>query len=342
MDGVCIYALPSSSSNPPFLSKVLKIGDKLADRLRCRLVHGGAWRSPNETAENFLSPVLSTMYSSPFYNPGATQQIAGWASINYRLSPHPKYPQNPNTTDPYELRDAKHPEHIRDVRSALRLLQKTYGFGRRYILAGHSCGATLSFQCVMPEFDCNTGDSGIGVGGGGGGGGADSISTTSPSSSSTGEDISSATDDGDGYAHPLAILGTEGIYDIRQLQEANRENKLYRQFSENAFGPDKQVWDFVSPAVPREDGSSSVALGWRGGRLAVLAHSVEDNLVDVKQLVTMKDSLVPWEEQQGIPTRKVVTLSLIGEHNDPWMRGDEFARALTASIQELQQLLLVS
>lgn len=321
---------------PPFFSKVpktVRVRWEGLTRRGYRLIHGGAWRSPTETAENFLSPVSSTMYSSPFYTPGVTKEIAGWASISYRLSPHPRYPQDPNTTDPCELRDAKHPEHIRDVRSALRLLQKTYGFGRRYILAGHSCGATLSFQCVMPEFDINTGGPGGSVGGG-------STSTTSPSSSSTGDD--SFIDDGDGYAHPLAILGTEGIYDIRQLQDANRRLKLYRQFSETAFGPDREVWDFVSPAVCRADGSSSVARGWRGGRLVVLAHSVEDSSVDVKQLVTMKDSLVSWEEQQDVPTRKVVTLSLIGEHNDPWMKGEELARAITATIQELQQLLPLS
>lgn len=182
----------------------------------------------------------------------------------------------------------------------------------------------------MPEFDSNTG----------GVGGATTTTTTTPPSSS-GDDGNNI-DDGDGYAHPLAILGTEGIYDIRQLQEANRQLKLYRQFSETAFGPEREGWDFVSPAVHREDGSSSVERGWRAGRLAVLAHSVEDSLVDVKQLVTMKDTLVPWEEQQDVPTRKVVTLSLIGEHNDPWKKGEELARAIAATIQELQQLLLKS
>lgn len=239
------------------------------------------------------------------------QQIAAFASISYRLSPHPNHPQDPSTTDPCELRDAKHPEHSRDVRTALRLLQSTYGFGERYVLVGHSCGATLGFQCVMPEFDSN-----MTTGGGGSGG------------------------DGDGFAHPLAILGTEGIYDICRLRDTYSHISQYKEFLECAFGPDEPIWDVVSPAVRGQDEAGGIERGWRVGRLAMLAHSVEDSFVDAGQVALMKDSLVPWEKQGG-PGRKVLTLALIGEHDDPWEKGDELARAIAVTIHELQQLLLV-
>lgn len=173
----------------------------------------------------------------------------------------------------------------------------------------------------MPEFDSNTTTVG-GDGSGGGGGGV------------------SAGDDGDGYAHPLAILGTEGIYDLRRLRDTYSHVSVYQEFTEGTFGPDESVWDVVSPAVCGRDGSSGIERGWRAGRLAMLAHSLEDSLVDAGQVALMRDSLVSWEKQGG-PGRKVLTLALVGEHDDPWEKGDELARAIAIAIHELQQLLLV-
>lgn len=48
-------------------------------------------------------------------------------------------PENP-------ARNVKHPAHLNDVIAALSYLQRTYEFGEKYILVGHSCGATLTFQ----------------------------------------------------------------------------------------------------------------------------------------------------------------------------------------------------
>lgn len=77
----------------------------------------------------------------------STASIAGFASIDYRLSPHPDFPQDPTSTPPSELRVAKHPDHLRDVQAALALLARDHGV-ERYILVGHSAGATLSFQVL--------------------------------------------------------------------------------------------------------------------------------------------------------------------------------------------------
>lgn len=81
-------------------------------------------------------------------------RVAGFASIDYRLSPHPRFPQDAAHTPAYQLRAARHPDHLADVRAALARLQREYGFGAgEYVLLGHSAGATLAFQVIMAEAD---------------------------------------------------------------------------------------------------------------------------------------------------------------------------------------------
>jgi hypothetical protein len=75
--------------------------------------------------------------------------IAGYASIDYRLSAHPAYPQDAGNTPKTSLREARHPDHLDDVCSAIVFLMDKFDFGSNYILVGHSCGASLSFQAVM-------------------------------------------------------------------------------------------------------------------------------------------------------------------------------------------------
>jgi acetyl esterase/lipase len=73
----------------------------------------------------------------------ATLDIAGFISIDYRLSPHPDFPE--------ENANAKHPDHLEDVWSALNYLQGKYELSDNYILIGHSVGATLAFQVLMGD-----------------------------------------------------------------------------------------------------------------------------------------------------------------------------------------------
>ena len=191
------------------------------------------------------------------------------------------------------------------MQTALKLLQDTYRFGERYILGGHSCGATLAFQCVM---------NGLQLPGGGSSGG--------------------------NVVHPIAILGTEGIYDLRLLRDTHRHISAYQEFTQDAFGPDESVWDAASPAFRGKDGdgSSGVQRGWGSGRLAVLAQSAEDSLVDEGQTNAMKESLVPWESQGG---RGVIVLPFTGEHDEPWRKGEELVRAIAVTVQTLQEMDLV-
>ncbi|GAB1196279.1 hypothetical protein APSETT444_005548 [Aspergillus pseudonomiae] len=116
------------------------------------LIHGGAWRDPNIDAINFANPAISTLTGSSEYS-HILPHITAFASISYRLSPHPDHPQDQSSTNSREYRGSKHPEHINDVQAAIAFLQRKYGFEDRYILVGHSCGATLAFQSVMGRFN---------------------------------------------------------------------------------------------------------------------------------------------------------------------------------------------
>lgn len=110
-----------------------------------RYIHGGAWRDPKITHQTF-APALDCLVSSGRVS---SDSVAGFASIDYRLSAHPDYPQDPATTPSTALRDARHPDHLRDVQSALGFLAREYGLTDKYVLAGHSAGATLAFQLLM-------------------------------------------------------------------------------------------------------------------------------------------------------------------------------------------------
>ena len=135
--------------------------------------------------------------------------IRGFASIDYRLSPHPSFPQDPTDTPTPELRNARHPDHIQDVRSALATLQDEYGLGDKYVLIGHSAGGSLAFQLLM-------GSAALG-----------------------GEPASS-------LPLPAAVIGVSGIYDIEAIDE--RHNGNYGGLMTGAFGGDRAVWRAASPA----------------------------------------------------------------------------------------------
>ncbi|KAI1075870.1 alpha/beta-hydrolase [Whalleya microplaca] len=108
-------------------------------------IHGGAWRDPRIGLETFESSIRRIQQSSD----SDKAAIAAFASIDYRLSPHPDFPQDPATTPPAQYRGAVHPDHVDDVRAALVFLQRRYGFGGRYVLVGHSAGGCLAFQLLM-------------------------------------------------------------------------------------------------------------------------------------------------------------------------------------------------
>jgi len=108
-------------------------------------IHGGYFRDPKVDSTS-LKPTISFIENSQLSTPTSDLQssISGYASINYRLSPHPAYPQTPETTPSYTLNSAKWPNQPDDVMNALQHLQRTYPDSRDYILVGHSVGASLA------------------------------------------------------------------------------------------------------------------------------------------------------------------------------------------------------
>lgn len=225
-----------------------------------------------------------------------SQKIAGIASINYRLTAHPGFPQELDTVGAKHYRNAKHPDHIRDVQQALVLLQDKYGFGGRYILVGHSCGATLAFQTVMSNIHPQNGPA---------------------------------------IPQPIAIIGVSGIYDLSLLVSSFAQQPIYREFIEDACGSE-QAWEEISPARNAE--TTGVATTWKDGRLAVLAHSVNDGLIDLPQLRAMEKGLGTWAGQ-GDKRRSLLVIDDLREtHDDIWRHGTELANIISKTIEELSAL----
>lgn len=137
--------------------------------------------------------------------------ITAFASLDYRLSAHPSYHQDTKTTPASKLRNARHPDHIIDVKSGLKFLQDKFHFGSNYALVGHSCGATLALQAVLGR------------------------SMVEPAKDSVVEP-------------PKGIAGVCGIYDLPLMLETN-SHPAYREFVVGAFGKEEDGWEKISPAA---------------------------------------------------------------------------------------------
>ncbi|KAI9877330.1 MAG: hypothetical protein M1830_004233 [Pleopsidium flavum] len=241
-------------------------------------IHGGAWRDPAISSDSF-NPALSFLLDHPIVD-----NIAGLASINYRLSPYTSHAISPSSPDD-AARNAKHPDHIQDVLTALAFLQSEYGFGDNYLLVGHSCGATLAFQVTMGKWQ------------------AQSAARVSM---------------------PQGILGLEGIYDLVALRDTHQDIPVYQEIIKNAFGDEKH-WNEASPTF------ISIRETWTNVRLAGLAHSANDELVEFEQLQLMAATL---KERDG-SGREDLVLSLEGKHDDVWRNGWELAQSIITAVQHL-------
>ncbi|MCJ1364075.1 hypothetical protein MMC16_003184 [Acarospora aff. strigata] len=241
-------------------------------------IHGGAWRDPTISSKSF-DPALFFLLDHP-----VADTIAGFASINYRLSPYPSHQNLPSLPDD-AARNAQHPDHIQDVIAALAFLQNEYGFKDRYLLVGHSCGATLAFQVTMARWQSRNAAQ---------------------------------------FSMPQGVLGLEGIYDLGALRDTHKNIPMYQEIIENAFGSEN-VWADVSPT------SGSFLKSWTNGKLAVLAQSVNDELVDQEQL----DRMAVVLEVNQSPDREDLKLALEGKHDDVWRNGWELAQSVATALQHL-------
>jgi kynurenine formamidase len=225
-------------------------------------------------------------------------RIMGVASISYRLSRHPTYGQDtsPNRDDRDRLRDAKHPDHIDDIRKALKFLDMYYGWDGSftpYILYGHSCGATLGLQLVMELPRKGTPGRG-----------------TLP------------------FPEPHAVVGFEGLYDLPGL--VKRYGDGYRGFIAGAFGEDEEVWKKMSPAHFQEKWIEDNRTYNRLCHLVVLGWSPDDELVDGAEIDVMEEVL----RKSYFGVTKAYR-DLEGSHDGIVEDGEEIAKVLVRTVEEL-------
>ena len=175
-------------------------------------IHGGYFRDPKVDSTAF-HPALGQLIN-PQHDDGnvrsVQEHVQGYASVNYRLSPHEAYPQGEEVEE-YERREARWPEQLEDVLRGISWLQGRYGFGERYLLVGHSVGATMAMLIALKA--------GKGVGSG-----KERVEVVPP----------------------LAVLGVCGIYDFEKLHE--KYGKDYEAMTRNA-GMDEGGWREASPAL---------------------------------------------------------------------------------------------
>lgn len=113
-------------------------------------IHGGYFRDHKQTSKA-LNPTISLLESDST-DSHIRDKITGYASLNYRLAAHPGYPQGPSTPS-YTLNNAYWPDQPNDILAALAHLQSHYPQSKRYILAGHSVGATMSLLAALRATD---------------------------------------------------------------------------------------------------------------------------------------------------------------------------------------------
>ena len=252
-------------------------------------IHGGAYRDPEITSGSFFGADGPLDHILASRNSETSAHIDGYASINYRLSPHPMHPQDPEKTSAYEMRGAGHPDHLEDIRVAVASLQKRFKFEDRYILVGHSVGATMALQVVLGSRIPGLGPQSM-------------RSEQSP--------------------QPSAILGVCGIYDIPELLKSYSHVPIYHDFIVGAFGCNDSLYSQVSPARHR---ASEYSAAWKKGRLLMLAESSEDELINAQQLELMQEV---FRDADSRVATEIRTLQIHGEHDDIWRKGKEMARAV--------------
>ncbi|APA13178.1 hypothetical protein sscle_10g079480 [Sclerotinia sclerotiorum 1980 UF-70] len=209
-------------------------------------IHGGAWRDPLVTSSSFV-PTINRLLSSSIKS-----KIASFVSINYRLSAHSSFPQDSSSVPKHTYRNAKHPDHLQDICSALSYLQSKYSIEDQYMLVGHSCGATLALQVLRGEEYARS----CGIS-------CESLK----------------------FKLPQYFLGAAGIYNLRLLRDTH-PHPAYNEFLTEAFGGDEKAWDEVSPArFPYFMG-----IGGKKKVLA-FATSPDDELVDEIQIDVMVKSV---------------------------------------------------
>lgn len=209
---------------------------------------------------------------------------------------------------------------MRDVAAALGLLTKEYNM-RRWVGAGHSCGATLLLQYI----------SGIGL-----------------ARSSEDSPTQSLQEPAPAHMGPESLILLCGIYNIPLLLQNHSPptcpehiSDIYRDFIAGAFGPEPAVYRGVSPVA-----GAYATEQWKEGRLMVLAHSYEDELIERQQRDVMCVALdrEGWgivmedgdgEAEIGEGSRVLEVRDLKGGHDWIWEDGEQVAKLAAEVVERL-------
>ncbi|KAF2234664.1 alpha/beta-hydrolase [Viridothelium virens] len=277
-------------------------------------IHGGAWRDPRKTKSG-ISASLPHLYAS-----AAASHIAGIASLNYRLSPHPTFPVKPGDSADLAARSAQHPTHINDAIDALRWLKTEWGVrDGGYVLVGHSCGGTMAMQIMTSE--------------------GRKWKTREQVKALSGE----KGEEGKDTPMPRVVMPVEAITDLPKLVANHAEQNMYEDFVVGAFSKEREVWEEASPTKGTYRGEK-----WRDASLVILAHSKEDELVEWEQCDLLLDVLKAqgWKEKgsqieaDGKVSKEpgVRVLELRGKHDEIWEDGRELSRAINIAVERVMEM----
>lgn len=234
--------------------------------------------------------------------------IAGIISLNYRLSPYDSHPTEPS--DPSDAdRNVTHPTHLHDIASGIKYVIDKHAV-KRWIGVGHSCGATLLSQYASLEKDNSKRQ----------------------------------------HLEPESLILTAGIYSLPLFLTNHSVPRcpanvaqIYADIVSSAFGDDKATYQAVSPVALKYDTQT-----WEKGKLIVLAHSYEDELVERQQRdvmcvaldrqgwgIVMEDGDEEGDVSASEGKRILEVRDIKGEHDFVWQDGGELARLIAEVVGRL-------
>lgn len=250
-----------------------------------------------------IIPSLPSIFASPHH-------IAAVASLNYRLSPHPKHPTHPSGPDKSQGRTAKWPDHINDVRDAIQWLKTKEGLveGQEWIVSGHSVGGTMAMMLGMDSMSNREEDKSWPGGIWGAEGGDGSVQGRV------------------GLEGLRAVVSIEGIYDFTACRDTHMHLRdMYEDFTTGAFGSKWANWERGDILRCGRRVRDSV-------KVVVVGHSKEDELVEWEQAEKIMEVLnrrrSPWP-------RGPEFVELEGGHQEVVKGGVGVGRCVAAAVKML-------
>lgn len=126
---------------------------------------------------------------------------------------------------------------------------------------------------------------------------------------------------------PTVVVGLCGIYDIAALVKAHADQPVYTEFVISAFGDDRHDWLLASPARARWEEHNM------RGKKFIIAHSVDDELVERAQSDQMTECLRVAADEAGGSCSQPSLVEMRGKHDEIWSTGHEAARVIGQGIE---------